>query len=167
MLLWVEHGVRIFRVDNPHTKPPNFWHWLIWQVKAKHPDVLFLAEAFTRPARMFGLARLGFTQTYTYFTWRTGKQELTEFALMHAERAGRVPAEPVRQHPGHPARVAADRRPVDVRDPGHAGRHDVARPGACTPGFELYEGSRSRPGSEEYQQLREVRSCARATSPAR
>ena len=59
VLHWVEHGVRIFRVDNPHTKPPNFWHWLIWQVKARHPDVLFLAEAFTRPARLFGLARLG------------------------------------------------------------------------------------------------------------
>ena len=87
VLHWVEHGVRIFRVDNPHTKPPNFWHWLIWQVKARYPDVLFLAEAFTRPARLFGLARLGFTQSYTYFTWRTAKQELTEFALMHAERA--------------------------------------------------------------------------------
>ncbi len=86
VLLWVEHGVRIFRVDNPHTKPPNFWHWLIWQVKARYPDVLFLAEAFTRPARLFGLARLGFTQSYSYFTWRTEKAELTEFALMHAER---------------------------------------------------------------------------------
>ena len=71
--------MRIFRVDNPHTKPPDFWHWLIWQVKATHPDVLFLAEAFTRPARLYGLARLGFTQSYTYFTWRTGKQELIEF----------------------------------------------------------------------------------------
>ena len=87
VLYWIEHGVRIFRVDNPHTKPPDFWHWLIWQVKSKHPDVLFLAEAFTRPARLFGLARLGFTQSYTYFTWRTTKPELTEFALMHAERA--------------------------------------------------------------------------------
>nr|MBA3907729.1 DUF3416 domain-containing protein [Pseudonocardiales bacterium] len=77
VLLWAEHGVRIFRVDNPHTKPPNFWHWLIWQVKASYPDVLFLAEAFTRPARLFGLGRLGFTQSYTYFTWRTTKPELT------------------------------------------------------------------------------------------
>ncbi len=85
--LWVEHGVKIFRVDNPHTKPPNFWHWLIWKVKERNPDVLFLAEAFTRPARLFGLARLGFTQSYTYFTWRTGKEELAEFALMHAEHA--------------------------------------------------------------------------------
>jgi starch synthase (maltosyl-transferring) len=76
---WVNHGVRIFRVDNPHTKPPNFWHWLIQQVKAAEPDVLFLSEAFTRRARLYGLARLGFTQSYTYFTWRTYKHELVEF----------------------------------------------------------------------------------------
>ncbi len=87
VLHWIEHGVRIFRVDNPHTKPPDFWHWLIWEVKSRHPDVLFLAEAFTRPARLYGLARLGFTQSYTYFTWRTSKPELAEFALEHAARA--------------------------------------------------------------------------------
>jgi len=87
LLFWVEHGVRIFRVDNPHTKPPDFWEWLIWQVKARHPDVLFLAEAFTRPARLYGLARLGFSQSYTYFTWRVTKQELTEFAVEQAEKA--------------------------------------------------------------------------------
>ncbi|MFJ7216866.1 maltotransferase domain-containing protein [Amycolatopsis sp. NPDC098790] len=79
--VWVEHGVKIFRVDNPHTKPPDFWAWLIQSVKDAHPDVLFLAEAFTRPARLWGLARLGFTQSYTYFTWRTGKQELIDFAI--------------------------------------------------------------------------------------
>ncbi|XVS60767.1 alpha-1,4-glucan--maltose-1-phosphate maltosyltransferase [Actinosynnema sp. CA-299493] len=79
VLHWVEHGVKIFRVDNPHTKPPDFWHWLIWRVKHQHPDVLFLAEAFTRPARLYGLARLGFDQSYTYFTWRDTKAELTEF----------------------------------------------------------------------------------------
>jgi starch synthase (maltosyl-transferring) len=76
---WIARGVKIFRVDNPHTKRPDFWHWLIWKVKTTHPDVLFLAEAFTRPARLYGLARLGFTQSYTYFTWRTTKEELTEF----------------------------------------------------------------------------------------
>jgi starch synthase (maltosyl-transferring) len=86
MVFWVEHGVRIFRVDNPHTKPPDFWEWLIWQVKDRYPDVLFLSEAFTRPARLYGLARLGFTQSYTYFTWRTGKQELTDYALELASR---------------------------------------------------------------------------------
>ncbi|WIV56700.1 maltotransferase domain-containing protein [Amycolatopsis nalaikhensis] len=79
--VWIDHGVKIFRVDNPHTKPPDFWAWLIQSVKDAHPDVLFLAEAFTRPARLWGLARLGFTQSYTYFTWRTGKQELIDFAV--------------------------------------------------------------------------------------
>ncbi|MGB9377212.1 MAG: alpha-1,4-glucan--maltose-1-phosphate maltosyltransferase, partial [Mycobacteriales bacterium] len=77
---WIDHGVRIFRVDNPHTKPLNFWHWLIWEVKKTDPDVLFLAEAFTRPAMMHSLAKIGFTQSYTYFTWRTGKAELEEYA---------------------------------------------------------------------------------------
>ncbi|MDQ3504870.1 MAG: alpha-1,4-glucan--maltose-1-phosphate maltosyltransferase, partial [Actinomycetota bacterium] len=77
--LWVDRGVRIFRVDNPHTKPLNFWHWLISEVKKTDPDVLFLAEAFTRPAMMHNLAKLGFTQSYTYFTWRTGKAELEEY----------------------------------------------------------------------------------------
>ena len=76
---WAAHGVRIFRVDNPHTKPLDFWEWLIAQVRATDPDILFLAEAFTRPAMMHELARIGFTQSYTYFTWRTGKDELTEY----------------------------------------------------------------------------------------
>lgn len=76
---WIDHGVKVFRVDNPHTKPPDFWAWLIGQVKAADPDVLFLSEAFTPPARQYGLAKLGFTQSYSYFTWRTAKWELTEF----------------------------------------------------------------------------------------
>ena len=76
---WCDHGVRIFRVDNPHTKPLDFWEWLIAEVKKTDPDVLFLAEAFTRPAMMHELGRIGFTQSYTYFTWRTGKQELQEY----------------------------------------------------------------------------------------
>jgi len=84
---WISHGVRIFRVDNPHTKPPDFWAWLIGQVKATDPDVLFLSEAFTRPARMYGLAKLGFTQSYSYFTWRTAKWELEEFGRQIAEHA--------------------------------------------------------------------------------
>ena len=77
--LWVAHGVKIFRVDNPHTKPLNFWHWVIWEVKKTDPDVLFLAEAFTRPAMMQALAQVGFTQSYTYFTWRTARWELEEY----------------------------------------------------------------------------------------
>jgi starch synthase (maltosyl-transferring) len=84
---WVSHGVKVFRVDNPHTKPPNFWAWLIGEVKNSDPDVLFLAEAFTRPARLFGLAKLGYTQSYTYFTWRTAKWELIEFGEQIAEHA--------------------------------------------------------------------------------
>ncbi|MEO3816034.1 alpha-1,4-glucan--maltose-1-phosphate maltosyltransferase [Plantactinospora sp. B24E8] len=79
VLHWVDQGVRIFRVDNPHTKPFDFWHWLIWQVKRQEPDVLFLAEAFTRPAVMHGLGKIGFTQSYTYFTWRTSPTELREY----------------------------------------------------------------------------------------
>jgi starch synthase (maltosyl-transferring) len=76
---WVAHNVKIFRVDNPHTKPLQFWEWLIAEVKKTDPDVLFLAEAFTRPAMMHELGRIGFTQSYTYFTWRTGKNELQEY----------------------------------------------------------------------------------------
>ncbi len=79
VLLWVSHGVRIFRVDNPHTKPVQFWEWLIAKVNAKHPDVVFLAEAFTRPAMMHALGRAGFQQSYTYFTWRNTKEELEQY----------------------------------------------------------------------------------------
>ncbi|MFH1808317.1 MAG: alpha-1,4-glucan--maltose-1-phosphate maltosyltransferase [Pseudomonadota bacterium] len=80
-LFWVEHGVKIFRVDNPHTKPATFWEWLIASVHREHPDVLFLAEAFTRPKRMYTLAKLGFSQSYSYFTWRNTKSELASYAL--------------------------------------------------------------------------------------
>jgi starch synthase (maltosyl-transferring) len=76
---WVDHGVRIFRVDNPHTKPFAFWEWLIEEIRRDHPDVLFLAEAFTRPKVMYRLAKLGFNQSYTYFAWRNTKQELTDY----------------------------------------------------------------------------------------
>ncbi|GLP71945.1 alpha-1,4-glucan:maltose-1-phosphate maltosyltransferase 1 [Streptomyces sp. TUS-ST3] len=76
---WMDHGVRIFRVDNPHTKPVVFWERVIAGINATDPDVIFLAEAFTRPAMMHTLAQIGFQQSYTYFTWRTTKQELTEY----------------------------------------------------------------------------------------
>ena len=79
ILFWVDHGVRIFRIDNPHTKPFNFWEWLIHEVQARDPGVIFLAEAFTRPKVMKGLAKLGFTQSYTYFTWRTQKWEIEAY----------------------------------------------------------------------------------------
>jgi starch synthase (maltosyl-transferring) len=149
VLHWAEHGVRIFRVDNPHTKPPNFWHWLIWQVKARYPDVLFLAEAFTRPARLFGLARLGFTQSYTYFTWRTTKAELTDFALMHAERADECRPNYFVNTPdilheslqtGGPAMFAIRATLAATLSPTYG----------VYSGFELYESQPVRPGSEEY-----------------
>jgi len=76
---WYQQGVRIFRVDNPHTKPLPFWEWLIQTVKQDHPEVIFLAEAFTRPKVMYRLGKLGFTQSYTYFTWRNTKAEITEY----------------------------------------------------------------------------------------
>ncbi len=79
VLFWIDQGVKIFRVDNPHTKPLRFWEWLIREVQLQHPDVIFLAEAFTRPKLMKGLAKLGFTQSYTYFTWRTEKWELEQY----------------------------------------------------------------------------------------
>lgn len=79
VLFWVGQGVRIFRVDNPHTKPLEFWEWLISEVQDGHPDVIFLSEAFTRPKMMKALAKAGFSQSYTYFTWRNFKTELTEY----------------------------------------------------------------------------------------
>jgi starch synthase (maltosyl-transferring) len=79
--MWMDHGVRIFRVDNPHTKPVQFWERLLAEIRVTDPDVLFLAEAFTRPAMMQTLAKIGFHQSYTYFTWRNNAQELTEYLL--------------------------------------------------------------------------------------
>ncbi len=79
VMVWVEHGVTLFRVDNPHTKPVQFWEWLIGKVAETNPEVIFLAEAFTRPAMMHTLGKVGFHQSYTYFTWRNTKEELTEY----------------------------------------------------------------------------------------
>ena len=148
-MVWVEHGVRIFRVDNPHTKPPDFWSWLISQVKTTHPDVLFLAEAFTRPAALWGLARAGFTQSYTYFTWRTTKEELTEFAL------------DLRAHwdEGRPNLFVNTpdilHESLQVGGPGmFALRATLAATLSPTwgvySGYELFEHDPVRPGSEEY-----------------
>lgn len=81
VVYWAEQGVRIFRMDNPHTKPFHFWEWLIGGVKKDYPDVIFLSEAFTRPKVMHRLAKLGFTQSYTYFTWRNSKRELTDYLI--------------------------------------------------------------------------------------
>jgi starch synthase (maltosyl-transferring) len=79
VLFWVGHGITVFRVDNPHTKPVPFWEWLIREVRSEHPEVIFLAEAFTRPSMMTTLAKIGFAQSYTYFTWKNTKAELVEY----------------------------------------------------------------------------------------
>jgi starch synthase (maltosyl-transferring) len=85
VLLWAERGIRIFRVDNPHTKPVEFWAWLISEAQAVHPDLVFLSEAFTRPAMMSTLAKAGFSQSYTYFTWRNTRYELAEYVTELAD----------------------------------------------------------------------------------
>jgi starch synthase (maltosyl-transferring) len=79
VLFWASQGVKLFRVDNPHTKPLPFWQWMIGEVRARHPDAIFLAEAFTRPKVMYRLAKVGFSQSYTYFTWRNAKRELEAY----------------------------------------------------------------------------------------
>ncbi|MCA5895193.1 alpha-1,4-glucan--maltose-1-phosphate maltosyltransferase [Isoptericola sp. NEAU-Y5] len=90
VLLWIDRGVTAFRVDNPHTKPLDFWEWLLARVHAEHPDVIFLSEAFTRPAMMATLARIGFHQSYTYFTWRNTKAEIEEYLTEVSGPAGSV-----------------------------------------------------------------------------
>jgi len=87
VLFWAERGVRAYRVDNPHTKPLPFWDWLIREARGKYPDIVFLAEAFTKPPMMAALAKAGFSQSYTYFTWKNAKHELTEYMrdLTHSE----------------------------------------------------------------------------------
>ena len=115
LLFWIEQGVRIFRVDNPHTKPIPFWAWVIGEIQAVRPEVLFLAEAFTRPKVMQALAKVGFTQSYTYFTWRNFKQELIDYftELMQSDVAEYLRGNlftntpdilpPILQHGGRPA----------------------------------------------------------------
>jgi starch synthase (maltosyl-transferring) len=95
VLFWAEQGVRLFRVDNPHTKPFPFWEWMIGEVRARYPDAVFLAEAFTRPKIMYRLAKIGFSQSYTYFTWRNSKRELVAY---FSELADGAPREFFRPH---------------------------------------------------------------------
>ncbi|GAA0266930.1 alpha-1,4-glucan--maltose-1-phosphate maltosyltransferase [Cryptosporangium japonicum] len=149
VLLWVSHGVKIFRVDNPHTKPTDFWHWLIWEVKKVHPDVLFLAEAFTRPAMMHHLAKIGFTQSYTYFTWRTEKWEIEEYGRElvesgHYMRPNFFVNTPDILHAslqyGGPAMFAIRAVLASMMSPTWG----------VYSGYELYEHVAVRPGSEEY-----------------
>ncbi|AIU30260.1 Alpha-1,4-glucan:maltose-1-phosphate maltosyltransferase [Corynebacterium ulcerans] len=149
VLFWIAQGITVFRVDNPHTKPANFWEWLISTIHETHPEVIFLAEAFTRPARLYGLGKLGFTQSYTYFTWRTTKSELEEFGTEIAAMAD------------------SSRPNLFVNTPDilheslqHGGRAMFAIRAALAAtlsplwgvysGFELYEHEAVSPGSEEY-----------------
>jgi starch synthase (maltosyl-transferring) len=149
---WIEQGIRIFRVDNPHTKPMRFWQWLIGEVKKNHPEVIFLAEAFTRPKVMHQLAKLGFTQSYTYFTWRNTKPELRDYFRELTEGEGREYFRPnlwpntpdilneYLQFGGRPAFMI---RLVLAATLG-------ASYGIYGPAFELLESSPREPGSEEY-----------------
>ena len=123
---WMDHGVRIFRVDNPHTKPLPFWERLLADVDRTDPDVIFLAEAFTRPAMMHTLGQIGFHQSYTYFTWRNTAAELIAYLAELSGRHRRVyAAQLLRQHPGHPPRVPPARRAARLQGPRGAGRHAV------------------------------------------
>jgi starch synthase (maltosyl-transferring) len=149
---WVEQGVTIFRVDNPHTKPFAFWEWLITGMKREHPELIFLSEAFTRPRIMHRLAKLGFTQSYTYFPWRNTKAELTEYFSELSQHPSREyflpnhwPNTPdiltaFLQNGGRPAFMA---RVVLAATLG-------ANYGIYGPAFEHCENVPREPGSEEY-----------------
>ena len=150
VLLWCQHGVKTFRVDNPHTKPLSFWQWMIGEVRAKHPDAIFLAEAFTRPAMMYRLAKIGFSQSYTYFTWRNEKQELIDYI---EELTTQAPKEFYRPHffVNTP-----DINPIFLQTSGRPGFRIRAVLAATLSGlfgvysgFELCDGT-PLPGKEEY-----------------
>lgn len=147
---WIDEGVRIFRVDNPHTKPLPFWEWLIGDIRGRDPSVIFLAEAFTRPAMMLRLGKLGFNQSYTYFTWRHTKQELTDYFTQLNEsplREGYRPNFFVNTPDINPYFLQSSGRP------GFLLRAALAALGAGSwgvyAGFELCEGE-PVPGKEEY-----------------
>ena len=129
ILFWAERGVRIFRVDNPHTKPVAFWEFLIARVRAKFPDTIFLSEAFTRPKMMKALAKAGFTQSYTYFTWRNTKAGAHRvFHRADADRDARIfSRQSLAEHAGHPAVSSAERRAPDFHDPRRPGRDALER----------------------------------------
>ena len=149
---WIDHGVRIFRVDNPHTKPFAFWEWAIERIRSEHVDVIFLAEAFTRPKVMHRLAKLGFTQSYTYFTWRNTKQELTDYFTELSQGPGREYFRPncwpntpdilseYLQVGGRPAFMARAALAATL----------AANYGIYGPAFELMQHRPREPGSEEY-----------------
>ena len=150
VLGWVEEGVKIFRVDNPHTKPLPFWQWMIADVRAQHPDVMFLAEAFTKPAMMARLGKVGYSQSYTYFTWRNTKAELAEYFTQLNQSPWRECYRP------NFFVNTPDINPYFLHDSGRAGfliRAALATMGSglwgMYSGFELCE-SAPVPGKEEY-----------------
>jgi starch synthase (maltosyl-transferring) len=149
---WVDQGVKLFRVDNPHTKPLPFWEWLIGDIRSRHPDTVFLAEAFTRPKLMYRLAKIGFSQSYTYFTWRNTKAELAEYLT---ELNTTAPKDFFRPHffVNTP-----DINPVFLHDSGRPGFLIRAALAATLSGlwgvyngFELCEAKPVAPGKEEYR----------------
>jgi starch synthase (maltosyl-transferring) len=149
---WIEQGVRIFRVDNPHTKSFPFWEWVIAEIKGQYPDVLFLAEAFTRPNVMYRLAQLGFSQSYTYFTWRNTKHELTEYFTELTQTGVREYFRP-NLWPNTPD-ILPEFLQVGGR-PAFMVRLILAATlgasyGIYGPAFELCENAPMQPGSEEY-----------------
>ncbi len=152
MLYWVDQGVRIFRVDNPHTKPFEFWEWAIREIKKQHPDIIFLAEAFTRPKVMYRLAKLGFSQSYTYFAWRNNKWELTEYFTELTQTDVREFFRP-NLWPNTPdiltEYLQADGRPAFVARLVLAATLG-ANYGIYGPAFELCENKPLHAGSEEY-----------------
>ncbi len=150
VLFWASQGVRLFRVDNPHTKPFPFWEWMIREVRTSYPDAIFLAEAFTRPKIMYRLAKIGFSQSYTYFTWRNTKQELAEYSTELATEAPRDFFRP------HFFVNTPDINPVFLQGSGRPGF--LIRAGLAATlsglwgvynGFELCEAA-AVPGREEY-----------------
>ncbi len=149
---WIEHGVEVFRVDNPHTKALPFWEWVITVVHSKHPGVLFLAEAFTRPHVMYSLAKAGYTQSYTYFTWRTEKaeiqqylEEITEPPVSDFFRPNFWPNTPDILH----AALQTGGRPAFMQRLILAGTL-AANYGIYGPAYELGENTPMKPGAEEY-----------------
>jgi starch synthase (maltosyl-transferring) len=146
---WIDLGVKIFRVDNPHTKPLNFWYWLISEVKTEHPEVLFLAEAFTRPTMMHELARVGFTQSYTYFTWRNTAWELGRYGEELVASADYMRPNFFTNTPD-----ILNEYLVTGGRPAFAIRAVLASMMSPTygiySGYELFENTPLRPGSEEY-----------------
>jgi len=146
---WIDHGITVFRVDNPHTKPINFWEWLIAQVHAIDPSVIFLAEAFTRPAMMHELGRVGFTQSYTYFTWRTGKQELIDYGVELVSSAAHMRPNFFPSTPDilHACLQVGGEAMFAIRAVLAA---TISPSWGVYSGYELFEHEAVRPGSEEF-----------------